>query len=392
MAFERRVFAGAAVATTLTGNINSSATTFAIAATTNWPTTGDFFVVIAPGTAAEEKVRCASRSGSTVTVQTSGRGADGTSAASHSSGDAVYLVGTAVDFDEANNTVHQTIGSITAKGDLLAGSAANTLTKLAAGTNGLALVTDSTQTTGLKYAAPAPAAHETTHLQNGSDPLATGTPTTSAVGDAAAQGTANGYALSDHTHGREAFSGSTPAATTATGTVGSAATLSHSDHAHAIGSGSVDGSTIQVSSGVLSVKTITTAQLATGLPQGYITGATVTTNQTGVGTDPTDLTGLTITFTGDGVKRARIAGKVTFICTGGAGQAQLYLKEGSTVLDTFFFPTNSSTDEFSIVFDYDFVPSAASHTYKLASGKNAFDMDLKASSTNRARIYAEWIG
>lgn len=42
---------------------------------------------------------------------------------------------------------------LTTKGDILAASAAATLARLAAGTNGQALMADSTQTTGLKYGA-----------------------------------------------------------------------------------------------------------------------------------------------------------------------------------------------------------------------------------------------
>lgn len=104
MANERRSFAGAAVATTLTSDINASATTLAIADSTGWPSGsgGDFFVVLARGTASEEKVRCASRSSLTITVATSGRGADGTTASSHSSTDAIELCLTALDLDEAN--------------------------------------------------------------------------------------------------------------------------------------------------------------------------------------------------------------------------------------------------------------------------------------------------
>jgi len=50
-----------------------------------------------------------------------------------------------------NNLVDKSI--VTAKGDLIAATAAATLARLAVGTNANALTADSTQTTGLKYAA-----------------------------------------------------------------------------------------------------------------------------------------------------------------------------------------------------------------------------------------------
>ena len=96
-----REFQGAAVQTTLSGSINAGATSITITSASGWPTgasTDTFVVVIDRGLASEEKVLIESRSSTTLTVATSGRGYDGTSAASHSSGatiehciDAVWL-------------------------------------------------------------------------------------------------------------------------------------------------------------------------------------------------------------------------------------------------------------------------------------------------------------
>jgi hypothetical protein len=177
--------------------MSNVATSCTIAAYTGWPYGSDpFYVVISPGTAAEEKV-LVTRTGATDTtlnVESGGRGADDTSAQSHDSGAAIYPVFAAKDADEANmvastqttkgdllahtGTAHDrlAVGSdgqalvadsgettglawasvisesvVDAKGDLLAGTAADTVSNLAVGSNGQVLVADSGETTGLKW-------------------------------------------------------------------------------------------------------------------------------------------------------------------------------------------------------------------------------------------------
>jgi hypothetical protein len=58
-----------------------------------------------------------------------------------------------------------------AKGDILSASADNTPLILSVGSNGLALVADSAESTGLKWAAPTPAAHATSHKNGGTDEI-----------------------------------------------------------------------------------------------------------------------------------------------------------------------------------------------------------------------------
>jgi microcystin-dependent protein len=101
---ERREYKGAAAPAKLSSDITDTATTLTIDTTSGWPTgsVGPFFVVVDPGKSTEEKIKCASRSGSTLTVATSGRGADGTSAAAHSINAVVKHVFTASDADLTN--------------------------------------------------------------------------------------------------------------------------------------------------------------------------------------------------------------------------------------------------------------------------------------------------
>ncbi len=143
-AFTRRQYAGAAAATTITAGINTTDTTCSLAATTGWPSTAGvpFYVVIDPGTSAEEKCS-ATISGSTLTLT---RGQDDTSASSHSSGATIYPVFTANDADEANEVVSK----LTTKGDLLV-TTGSALNRLAVGTNDFSLLADSSATNGVAW-------------------------------------------------------------------------------------------------------------------------------------------------------------------------------------------------------------------------------------------------
>lgn len=136
-AFERRTFAGNAPDSVLTTTISPTALSITINDATGYPA-GPAYLVIDPGKTTEEKVRYQSLAGNTFTiVSTADRGADGTTAQTHSGGSAIVrLCYTAIDADEANNAVTQTIGKIQAKGDLLVGSAANALSRVAKGTTG----------------------------------------------------------------------------------------------------------------------------------------------------------------------------------------------------------------------------------------------------------------
>jgi hypothetical protein len=145
-AVTRRQYKGASAQTTITNALASGDTTITIAANTGWPSTAavPFFVVISPGTSSEEKC-LATISGTTLTLT---RAQDDTTATSHSSGATIYPVFTADDADDANFLASR----YTTKGDLVAFNGTDAA-RLAVGTNDHVLTADSTQSTGLKWAA-----------------------------------------------------------------------------------------------------------------------------------------------------------------------------------------------------------------------------------------------
>src|SRR5690606_10070495 len=112
MAYEQRSYAGGAVETTITSDINATDLSISIAASTGWPSggaNGPFFVVIDRGLAGEEKVEIQSRTGTTLTVASTGkRGADDTSASSHATGASIAHCFTAQNAAEANSHIGNT--------------------------------------------------------------------------------------------------------------------------------------------------------------------------------------------------------------------------------------------------------------------------------------------
>lgn len=160
----KRSYAGAAAACTLTSSISSGDTSLTLTGTVSgWPNTADgsFHMVIDPGLSTEEKILVGARSTGSLSSIT--RGVDGTSASSHSAGATCYPVFTATDADQANKIV----STLTTKGDVLAtdGSALN---RLAVGANGTVLAADSSATNGIAWSA----AYATL-----ASPALTGTPT-----------------------------------------------------------------------------------------------------------------------------------------------------------------------------------------------------------------------
>lgn len=136
-AFSARGYSGATRSTTLTAGITAGATTFDVVTGATFTGLTNFRVTINEAGSTEEEIEVASVSGNT--FQNVTRGVGGTGAAAHSAGESVKHTSSVRDFSEANHAVANTVGRIAAAGDLLVGSGANALARLARGAANQAL-------------------------------------------------------------------------------------------------------------------------------------------------------------------------------------------------------------------------------------------------------------
>ena len=115
------------------GGLTAGATSWSNHDGTTFPdgSIGPFMVTVDQGLATEERILVTTRSGASFSGAT--RGYNNTTAQSHSANCTIYHTMDQQDLDEANQTMAQTVGAIAAKGDLLVGSAANTLVKVSIG-------------------------------------------------------------------------------------------------------------------------------------------------------------------------------------------------------------------------------------------------------------------
>ena len=159
-AFSPRDYGGYANPTSLTAQLGPTDVSFTILNALTWVNlsgsslgssgAGPFVVAVDYGSTSEEKILCSAIDTSTgvVTVWTSGanngRGYDGTTAGTHQVGAIAVPVFSATEADEANSTAVNTVGKITTAGDMLYGTGANALTRLAVGAQGSILTSTGT--------------------------------------------------------------------------------------------------------------------------------------------------------------------------------------------------------------------------------------------------------
>ena len=151
-----RKYSSISVETILSASINSSQTSMAVSTGTGAALLGgvtlaagnvdQFTVAIDPDTASEEIVFITGNSGDTFTIV---RGRAGSTAITHASGATVRHVLTSDDLNYFNTTSPATLS--TAKGDIVAATAANTVSRVGVGTNGQVLTADSTASAGVTW-------------------------------------------------------------------------------------------------------------------------------------------------------------------------------------------------------------------------------------------------
>jgi hypothetical protein len=156
-----RLYTSTSVDTTLSATLGSAATTASVADATGLLggltiNSGDTFTIaINPDTQSEEICLVTSVSSNTLTIT---RAQAGTTAIDHTSSAIVRHVLTSLELTdfETVKTNYISKTTINAKGDLLAGTANDTIARVGVGTNGTVLIADSNATAGVKWDTPAP--------------------------------------------------------------------------------------------------------------------------------------------------------------------------------------------------------------------------------------------
>ena len=153
----RNYIAGAPLLT-LSAGVTSGDVTLTVASTTGYPV-APFLIVLERATANEEVCLCTAKAGTTFTVT---RGYDGTTAKAHLISTSLEHGTSAIDYNEANDHINNVANDHhtqyarkalwTAKGQVMAASAASTPAPVTVGADGSVLMADSTTGTGVKWA------------------------------------------------------------------------------------------------------------------------------------------------------------------------------------------------------------------------------------------------
>jgi hypothetical protein len=115
-----RYYSSVAIDTTLTGAVNSSATSITVASTSGFPVSYPYTLALDYDTSSEELVNVTAAAGTTLTIT---RGQDGTTGVAHDAGAAVKHVASARDFREpqehiaASSAIHGVTGSVVGTSD-----------------------------------------------------------------------------------------------------------------------------------------------------------------------------------------------------------------------------------------------------------------------------------
>jgi hypothetical protein len=115
-----RYYSSVAIDTTLTGAVNSSATSITVASTSGFPASYPYTLALDYDTSSEELVNVTAAAGTTLTIV---RGQDGTTGVAHDAGAAVKHVASARDYREpqehiaASSAIHGVTGSVVGTSD-----------------------------------------------------------------------------------------------------------------------------------------------------------------------------------------------------------------------------------------------------------------------------------
>lgn len=416
--YSRNDYEGAAVETTLASGLSAGATSATLDDSTGWPdgSAGHFFVVVTDGAdTVLEKIDVTSRSGVTLTL--GARGVDGTSDTTHAAGRTIFPVFTAVEADEANYTVAETVGKVTGAGQVLIGDGANSLAALDVKGDGKILVGNGTTATSVAVSGDISltnagvtaigAGKVTAAMMSDAELAAIGGLTSAA--DKVPYFTGSGTAaVADFTAAGRALVDDADAAAQRT-TLGLGTMSTQAASAVAVTGGTVTGITdLAIADGGTAASTAAGARTNLGLvigtdipagPLGTVGYASVTASQTGITDSGSDLTSLTITFTAVAGRRYRITGFVgSFLYVSGTQtHAGLNLRNGAgTDLAQSVQGLSSTNIRWGgAMVQYIIVPGAGSVTYKLwatAFGTGTPTMTMVAGAAQPAFVLAEDIG